>query len=659
MASHGRRTISSILKCLVISGITAVAVLLIRSTGLLEPLDLLAYDWAIRHQPTLIRDDDRVVLLTITEEDVQVYGYPISDALLAHAIEQLVQFGPRAVGLDIYRDMPVPPGHERFEAVLSTHPSVIVVRKVGGDGGEAVLPPPVVKDLDQVGASDVVMDAGGIVRRALLFIGDGDETLFSLPLRLALLYLAQEGVVPRPGQSDPQEIRLGENTLHRFRADDGGYVKADDAGYQILRDYRRPPEAYRAFSLRALLGGQVDPSLVHDRVVLIGMTAGSVPDIFHTPYHTGLVAPRPTPGVALHAQLVEQLLRTAVDGQVHRRTLSDGQEAMWTILAGVVAGTLALGAQSPWRVALTAGGGMIMVVSLAFLCFVEALWIPVASPLLAWIGAIAGVMAYTSHEERKQRTLVVQLFSPYVGPQVVQELILDAEKAQLGLRLRREVTILFCDIVGFVKFCETHTVDQIVDQMDEYLEAMTEVIFHWKGTLVDFTGDEICALWGAPLEQPDHVERAVKCAIHIRRRLTELNGKWAAEGKVRLENGIGLNTGQVVFASMGAKGKRMKFAAVGDPVNLASRVEGLTRKFDAPIMMTEFTGERVKPLLVPDQGDDSQGRLAHVALRKVAAVKLKGREEPVVVYELAPLQRHEASRIEEPEEITRVVMTEK
>ena len=621
-------------------------------------MELLVYDWMIRHQPGPSGEDPRVVLLTITEEDIQEYGYPIPDGVLARAIEELAQFHPRGTGLDIYRDLEVPPGHEQFEKALTTYP-VVVVRKVGGDGTAGIPAPPVLQGSGQVGANDLVMDSGGIVRRALLFLDDGETTLFTFPLRLALLYLAAENIGPQAGEPDPNELRLGPTTLHRFHGNDGGYANADEAGYQILRDYQSSHRRYHEFPLRALLHHQVDGAQIRHRVVLIGITAESVPDISHTPYHTGLDAPPPTPGVFLHAQLVGQLLRAALEQSPSIRTAPDRYEIVWITLWGIAGGVIALWVQSPWRFSVTAAGGLSLIVSAGLLTFARGWWIPVAPPVLAWVTALGGMTAYLSHEERKQRAFVMQLFSPYVGPQIVKQLISDTEKARLGLRLRREVSLLFCDIVGFVKFCEAHTVDEIVTQMNEYLGAMTEVVFHWDGTLIDFKGDEVYALWGAPLEQPDHVERAVKCGIHMRRRLAELNAKWAAEGKPQLQNGVGINTGNVLFANMGAEGKRMKFEAVGDPVNLASRVEGLTRKFGAPIMITEFTAAVVKKLIVNDESDGNRGRLAHVLLRKVASVKVKGREEPVVVYELKPLERHEPSCIEEPEHIEVLVMTEK
>ncbi len=219
--------------------------------------------------------------------------------------------------------------------------------------------------------------------------------------------------------------------------------------------------------------------------------------------------------------------------------------------------------------------------------------------------------------------------------------------------------MMFCDVVGFTTFCENRAVEEVVSQMNEYLEAMTDVVYRWKGTVIDFIGDEVYALWGAPLDQPDHVELAVKCALHMRGRLADLNKKWEAEGRPPLDHGIGLNTGTVLVANMGAAGRRMKYTTIGDPVNLASRVEGLTRKFSTSIMVTEYTAARMKELVNGKSTTGRQGRLGHVALRMVASVKVKGKDKPVTVYDVKALQHDEPSRVEEFATLETVTMVEK
>jgi adenylate cyclase len=233
-----------------------------------------------------------------------------------------------------------------------------------------------------------------------------------------------------------------------------------------------------------------------------------------------------------------------------------------------------------------------------------------------------------------------------VSPQIVNELIKDPGKATVGGE-RRELTMLFSDVVGFTGFSEKHAAEAVVAQLNEYLEAMTDVVFRWNGTLDKFVGDSIVVFWNAPIEQADHVELAIKCALHMRKRLEELQIKWRAEGRTPFENGIGINTGVAVVGNIGAQGKKMDYTMIGDYVNLTARVEGLTRQFNAGIVLTEYTAVRLKALIAESESLDNRGRLGHVALQKLGAVKVKGKDQSVVVYGLKSLGRHENSTVNE------------
>jgi adenylate cyclase len=195
--------------------------------------------------------------------------------------------------------------------------------------------------------------------------------------------------------------------------------------------------------------------------------------------------------------------------------------------------------------------------------------------------------------------------------------------------------------------------------LNEYLEAMTDIIFRWNGTLDKFVGDSIVVFWNAPLEQLNHVELAVKCALHMRRRLGELQAKWRAEGRTSFETGIGINTGAAVVGNIGAPGKKMDYTMIGDHVNLTARVEGLTRRFDPGIILTDSTAGRLKTLIADNEGADNRGRLRHIALHKLGIVRVKGKDHTVVVYGLKSLGRNERSTVDESATDDIVEMLEK
>ena len=263
----------------------------LRSAGSLESLELAAYDWYIRLRPGVSASDSRIVLITITESDIQHQGrWPLTDATLAHVLELLTQYRPRAIGLDIHRDISVPPGREALEAMLTSNRRIIAVMKFGRGVVDGIPPPPVLKQTDQVGFNDILVDPGGIVRRGLLFLDDGETTAYAFALRLALLYLQAEGITPQSDASNPHHIRLGRTTIWPFEPNDGGYVGADARGYQFLLDFKGARGSFPSFSLTTLLSGGIDPEAIKDKIVLIGVTAESVKDFFYTPYSRGLHA---------------------------------------------------------------------------------------------------------------------------------------------------------------------------------------------------------------------------------------------------------------------------------------------------------------------------------------------------------------------------------
>jgi adenylate cyclase len=188
---------------LFVGTIVFVGIVGLRSTGSLESLELTAYDWYIRLQPEVSGPNSPIVLIEINENDIQNQaGWPLTDATVAKVLEILIHWQPRAIGLDLYRDIPVPPGSKELEVILTKNHNIITPMKFGGAEKIGIPPPPPLKDTDQVGFNDIIVDPDAIVRRGLLFLDDGENISFSFALRLALLYLRAEGVTPQPLRRD-------------------------------------------------------------------------------------------------------------------------------------------------------------------------------------------------------------------------------------------------------------------------------------------------------------------------------------------------------------------------------------------------------------------------------------------------------------------------
>jgi adenylate cyclase len=212
--------------------------------------------------------------------------------------------------------------------------------------------------------------------------------------------------------------------------------------------------------------------------------------------------------------------------------------------------------------------------------------------------------------------------------------------------------VLFSDVVGFTTYSENHQPEEVVAILNEYLGAMTDVILKWEGILDKFIGDAIVVFWGAPMKQDDHAERAVRCALEMQARLEQLRQKWQAEGRAPLSSGIGLNSGDAIVGNIGAEGKKMDYTVIGDHVNLGARVEGLTRRYNVPILITEYTLAKLRPAI-----DD--GTFGGVSILGQERVIVKGKDTPVGVYSIQQLEPQAETVVVEcdPEKVVR--LTEK
>ncbi|PWT92016.1 MAG: adenylate/guanylate cyclase domain-containing protein, partial [Acidobacteria bacterium] len=413
----GRLLQSPLAASMLVSVLVFLSILGLRASGNLEALELAAYDWYLRVRPGTAKVDSRIVLLAMTEDDIRQQGrWPLPDATLTQTLRTLTQYQPRAIGLDLYRDVPVPPGSEDFAATLTGNPRMVAVMKFGTSEDTGVPPPPGLQ-AEQVGFTDIVVDPGGIVRRGVLFLDDGNTTVASLALRLALLYLRAEGIEPHPDPASPAYLRLGKTTIRPFESNDGGYVNADANGYQFLLDFRTH-RTFPTFSLSTLLSGEVDPAAIRDKVVLIGAMAVSVKDAFFTPYSRGLNADQQLPGITLHAYSVSQLLRSGLDGHAMIATASEQQEVLWILLWSLLGAVLGYCIRGPWRFLLAGASGPLVLGLVGYAALMRGWWIPVVPPVLAWGFAASLVTAYMSYQERMQRTILMHLFEQHVSPEV-------------------------------------------------------------------------------------------------------------------------------------------------------------------------------------------------------------------------------------------------
>jgi len=255
--------------------------------------------------------------------------------------------------------------------------------------------------------------------------------------------------------------------------------------------------------------------------------------------------------------------------------------------------------------------------------FNQGIWFHLASPVLCCLMSYLGITSYKFSTEEKSKREIKSAFSKYVSPDVIEEIMKDPSKLQLG-GVQRTLSVMFSDIRSFTTYCEKRKPEEIVSILNEYLDAMTKVIVEHKGTLDKYVGDEIMAVFGAPQYEPPEVnaQRAVICGMKMLERLKVLHGEWQERGLEPLDIGIGVNTGEMVVGNMGSE-LRMDYTVIGDAVNLGARVEALTREFKCYFIISEFTYNYVKDI---------------VDVKPLQSIKVKGKTIPVMVYEVLALK---------------------
>lgn len=492
---------------------------------------------------------------------------------------------------------------------------------------QVLLPvPSLLKSAMALGHIDIIPDNDGTLRWEYLVVDYYGYLYPSITLQAAACYLGipQDKVVLDATES----VNLGRR------------IVPTDRWGRALINYYGAEQTFKYLSISDILDGTAGPDKLKGEIVLVGATALGIYDLRVTPFSANM------PGVEKDASVIASML----DNRLLKKVSVYGNLAL-LLMSGITAAFIiprfkAAGAAG------SAGLFFVLILASGYFQFVQrGLWVTITYPLLNVLLIFVSVTGYNYAREEKYARTIKAMFSSYVTERVVNELIKNPDMAKLGGE-RREITILFSDVRGFTSFSEKHTPEEVVSILNEYLGAMTGVVFRWEGTLDKFIGDAILAFWGAPMHQQNHAELAVQCALDMVSTLQQLRQKWLSEGKPALDCGIGINTGEVIVGNIGAEGKKMDYTVIGDQVNLGSRIESLTRKYNVHILMTEFTLDRIR-----DKIED--GTIANVSAKGLERVVVKGKENPVEIYELASLGHGMASVITGIDKEGVVVMKEK
>lgn len=618
-------------------------VFLIRLSGLLQPWEWETYDVYMRLRPAE-SPDKNIIIVGIDEKDLENYpGSIINDEKLAESLNKIQEQQPIAIGLDLYRNIPIPPGTEQLNQVFQESPNLVGIYKVIGEKGiDTVNPPSILQEKGQIGANDLIFDGDNRIRRGLIYLNDAEgNTIYSLGIYLALQYLQSRGITPEIIEGT-DNWKLGKTTVIPLESNDGGYVRTDVGGFQVLLNYRGGNRHFRTISLNSVLNnevrnaqGRIEKNWGKDKVILIGNVGESFNDYFFTPYRGDFLAiPTPTSGVEIHANVTSQIIAAALDERNLMKTQSEFNEFLWILIWATLGSTIS------WQFRYSEGkkyrfllrlSGIVLTVAMLFvstyLAFLGGWWIPVIPPLLAFGGSAIAIIAYIARTAGEIR----KTFGRYLTDQVVENLLENPSGQALG-GIRQEITILTSDLRGFTSKAERLSPEEVIKILNFYLGYMADVITKYEGTIDEFMGDGILVLFGAPIYRSDDPQRAIACAIEMQQVMKVVNQTMAEWELPQLEMGIGINTGEVVVGNIGSE-KRKKYGIVGSQVNLTYRIESYT--IGGQILISEST--------LKAAGDE-------VIIQGTQEVQSKGIPQPITIYDVEGIKGKYNLRLEKEEE---------
>ncbi len=478
-----------------------------------------------------------------------------------------------------------------------------------------------------LGHNFLVKDEDGTARRISPFIISDGKQLPSLGVAAALM---AGGFRPEDVSAENGVLRIGNRLVPLVSQRAGDHQQwsmlvnylAPALVKNAAGDLEPPYPAYDFWQLfqaeQQILAGKtpmIDPAVFKDKIVFVGLTASGLLDVFDTPMSTDQSGTMP--GIQLHASMTDSILAGRFI-----RPISPGRRlaTLFTIAIaiGLLSAFLPFTAAAAASVALLAGWTLITVVA-----FRGGLWLYLVRPLASGGLALFVGTAYQYFVEGREKRKVSKLFGRYVSRDVYAQLMDNPDLAELG-GARRDMTVLFSDIRGFTSVTERGDPEELVAQLNEYFSRMVAIVFRHHGTVDKFVGDMVMALFGAPLDDPDHADHAVAAAVEMVMGLRELNREWAARGMAQLDIGVGVNSGDMIAGNIGSSAI-MSYTVIGDNVNLGSRLESLNKEYKTRIIISDATRTRLKTL--------------HET-RPLGDVVVKGKSRAVAIFEVkvpAPL----------------------
>lgn len=576
----------------IIAFITAASMaltLVLHHGGALQALENMGYDWRMKVLRSDVQAPDDVAVIMIDEAslgamDPLVGRWPWPRSVHADVIDFLALGGPRAIVFDILLSEADSAAEDQRLAVASAEAGNVIhamqlYRDTEDPTNRAILARPLPAD-----ALPHALPGSG---------AEDDNNAYTLPLPALAQASAGLGVVTTEPDADGiyRSIRLWHGYQGRRFPSLGSaplpWQRFAQHGARQRINYYGHIASYSMSGVLAsaqqLFDGQVegllvDPYEFEDKIVYIGASAVGLEDLKATPLAAN------TPGVMIHAAVTANLL----SGDL----LKTPPATLTLVTIGVatlLVCALVLGVNALWLKVTLPLLCLAAYVSITFLAFRENLVLSMAPPLLAMSLGVVFSTIYLLFTEGRDKRRVRNMLGQYVSPAVLS-MALEAYEDHLDAEVgsEEELSILFSDIRGFTSLSETMPPNKVVEMLNHYFSAMTETIFAQRGTIDKFIGDAIMAFWGAPVREAQHAELALGAAMEMHRRLKDVNLWLQAHDYPALQIGIGIHSGPVILGNIGSV-QKLDYTVIGDNVNLASRLEGLTKQYGVTILISEAT----------------------------------------------------------------------
>jgi adenylate cyclase len=461
---------------------------------------------------------------------------------------------------------------------------------------------------DASGYFNMIPDKDGVIRSMPLAIQCGKDIYSPLSIQSVWNYLGKPPLVVQVSSYGIEGIRMG-NLV----------IPTDEKGHMLI-NYLGPEKTFPEYSITDILQGKVPKGTFRDKIVLVGTTAVGLYDMRNTPFAAVY------PGLEVHATVIDNILEKAF---IHKPKWTRIFDALAIVLFALIMGILIPRLSAIKGVVLMSGLFVLYIFVTQWLFTHALLWVNMVYPLLGLVLLYTSLTIYRYLTEERERKKIRGAFSHYVSSSVVNEVLKNPDKLKLGGDMK-ELTVLFSDIRGFTTISEGLSPEEVHRLINEYLTAMTNIVFKNVGTLDKYMGDAVMAIYGAPVDQPDHAQKACDTALEMMQELKVLNAKWVQEGKPLLDIRIGINTGMMMVGNMGSE-QRFEYTVLGDAVNLGSRLEGANKSYLTHILISEFTYDKVKDEFL---------------CMEIDRVRVKGKTRPVKIYQLLGRKDASASEVE-------------